>query len=86
LTEAVHWLIDDTGWDDRDPELDVGRIVRTSEEASIIRQVVSAVMAVHDRHGPTASDAVWYGDAGWLRVQELASLAGERLDASDLPS
>ena len=75
LTEAIHWLIDDTGWERRDPSEDVPRVLHTEEEASALAVLVRSVMKVHDRHGPTAPDAAWYGDSEWTRVQQLAATA-----------
>jgi hypothetical protein len=80
LTEAVHWLIDDTGWDTRDPAEDVGRILQSGTEADAIRDVVAAVMGVHDRQGAEATDAAWYGDPAWTEVRRLASIAAEVLE------
>jgi hypothetical protein len=80
LTEAIHWLIDDTGWDLRDPNDDIPRILRTREEAAAVEALVRSIMNVHDRHGPTAPDAAWYGDPEWSCVQELAATTLTLLD------
>ena len=84
LTDAIHWLIDDTGWDESKPGLDVGRrILRTTEEATVVSDLVAAVMIVHDRQGPTAPDAAWFSDAEWPSVQELARSAYDVFSAGD---
>lgn len=36
LTAAIHWLVDDTWWDQRDPSEDVGVILRSGAEAAIV--------------------------------------------------
>ena len=45
LTNAVHWLVDDTWWDQRDPRADIGLILANESEADATR----AVVALHDR-------------------------------------
>ena len=73
LTEAVHWLVDDTFWDVRDPEEDIGALLVDEHEAEAIRSVVRAVVAVSERQGPTASDRAWLNDFSWPVVSELAA-------------
>jgi hypothetical protein len=53
LTNAVHWLIDDTSWDLQDPVTSIGTILRNGHEADAVREVV----AVSERQGTTISDA-----------------------------
>ena len=75
LTNAVHWLVDDTAWDSEDPVTSVGTILRNSVEADAIRSVVAAVVAVSDRQGAAAADAAWFGDGDWREVRRLAAEA-----------
>ncbi|MEV6443013.1 hypothetical protein [Amycolatopsis sp. NPDC051716] len=75
LTNAVHWLVDDTSWDSEDPVASVGTILRDGAEAEVIRAVVAAVVLVSDRQGAAASDAAWFGDRGWCEVRRLAAEA-----------
>ncbi len=75
LTNAVHWLVDDTPWDLVDPVTSVGTILCNGDEADVIRAVVAAVVAVSDRQGAVASDAAWFGDRGWCEVRRLAAEA-----------
>ena len=75
LTNAVHWLVDDTAWDSADPVASVGTILRDGAEAEVVRAVVVAVVAVSDRQGAAASDAAWFGDRGWCEVRQLAAEA-----------
>ncbi|WP_394361826.1 hypothetical protein [Amycolatopsis sp. SB7-3] len=75
LTNAVHWLVDDTPWDSVDPATSIGTILRGGHEVDAIREVVAAVVAVSDRQGPTSSDAAWFGDSGWSEVRRLAAQA-----------
>lgn len=78
LTEAVHWLVDDTSWDVHDPIDSIGAILHDEAEADAVRAVVTAVVAVADRQGAAATDASWYGDRNWPDVRRLAAdaLAG----------
>ncbi|WP_157695291.1 SCO4402 family protein [Nakamurella panacisegetis] len=46
LTNAVHWLIDDTWWDHHPPEEEIGLILRDQTEAASISLVVEAVLVV----------------------------------------
>jgi hypothetical protein len=73
LTEAVHWLVDDTAWDVHDPIGSIGTILRDEAEANAIRAVTIAVVAVSDRQGAAATDAAWYGDQNWPDVRRLAA-------------
>ena len=79
LANAVHWLVDDTVWDQIDPTESIGEILRTGTEATAIRVVVSAVIDVAKRQGPAAPDSSWFGDPGWQRVRELARVAIEAM-------
>jgi hypothetical protein len=75
LTNAVHWLVDDTVWNSEDPITSVGTILRNGHEADVVREVVAAVIAVSDCQGVTASDAAWFRDSGWCEVRRLATVA-----------
>jgi hypothetical protein len=79
LTNAVHWLVDDTAWDSEDPVTSIGTILRDSAEADVIRAVVAAVVVVSDRQGATGSDAAWFGGRGWCEVLRLAAESLTRL-------
>ncbi|MFD9738985.1 hypothetical protein [Umezawaea sp. NPDC059074] len=73
LINAVHGLVDDTAWDLVDPAASIGTILRNSQEADVVREVVAAVVAVSDRQGTTTSDAAWFGDSDWCEVRLLAA-------------
>ena len=75
LTNAVHWLVDDTAWDSEDPVSSVGTILRNSVEAGAIRAVVAAVVGVSGRQGAAAADAAWFGDSYWSEIRRLAAEA-----------
>jgi hypothetical protein len=73
LTNAVHWLVDDTWWDQTDPASAVGTILRDEEEATAIQTLVSAVVRVAGRQGATSPDAGWFGDPEWPLVRDAAA-------------
>ncbi|WP_215812516.1 hypothetical protein [Pimelobacter sp. 30-1] len=73
LTEAVHWLVDDTFWDVRDPKEDIGALLVDEHEAAAVRSVVRAVVAVSERQEPTSSDQAWLDDSSWPIVRKLAA-------------
>lgn len=75
LTNAVHWLVDDTPWDLVDPVTSIGTILRDGQESDVIRDVVAAVVAVSERQGSMSSDAAWFSDSGWSEVRRLATKA-----------
>lgn len=79
LTEAVQWLVDDTFWDVREPTEDIGALLVDEHEAAAVRSVVSAVVAVSERRGPTAHDQVWCDDSSWPVVRKLATRAAVAL-------
>ncbi|HET7489286.1 MAG TPA: hypothetical protein VFJ85_15245 [Acidimicrobiales bacterium] len=75
VTDAVHWLVDDTGWDSRSPAESVGLILRDDAEAGAIAKVVAAIVEVSRRQGATAPDAAWFADEAWPRVRASAAHA-----------
>ncbi len=72
LTNAIHWLVDDTWWDKIDPAESIGTLLHSTAEANAIRSVVTAVMAVAERQGTDSADSLWFGDPAWPTVQALA--------------
>lgn len=88
LTDAVHWVVDDTWWDRRDPRADIGTVLASEAEADAARAVVVALLDVASRQGATGSDRAWLGDERWPDVRELAAAAallmrGGRAPTSD---
>lgn len=75
LTDAVHWLVDDTFWDMRDPAEDIGELLVDEHEAAAVREVVRRLVAVSGRQGPTAPDQAWFDDPGWPMVRKMARRA-----------
>lgn len=75
LTDAVHWVVDDTFWDIADPRAAVGEILVNEEEAEALAAVVSEVCGVSERQGASATDREWLKDDAWPRVRALAGLA-----------
>jgi hypothetical protein len=77
LDNAVHWVVDDTWWDERDPLASIGEILRDAEEAEAVRRVVAEVVGVSSRQ--SSADADWFGDPRWPEVRESAAEAAALL-------
>lgn len=75
LTNAVHWLVDDTFWDQQDPRESIGTLLRSDTEAVAVEAVVGAIVAVSERQTPGSPDADWFADPDWARVRTLAAQA-----------
>lgn len=54
LTEAVHWLVDDIFWDERDVAESIGWTLRDEQEVAAIGAVLVPLLAVLDALGPCA--------------------------------
>jgi hypothetical protein len=85
LTDAVHWLIDDTGWDYRSPRTDIGEILVNDAEADAVAAVLEPLLGLLDEFGPLVDDAVLVQDPRWTGVLEAARHAIDRLDEPDAP-
>ncbi len=83
LTNAVHWVVDDTWWDSHDPADSVGLILRDDIEAAAVRAVVTLVVRVSERQGALAADALWFADPDWSAVRQLALTALELMQDND---
>jgi len=77
LTNAVHWLIDDTWWDHTDPSGDVGTILASEAEADAVRSVVAVLLQVAERQGADGSDSAWFRDHAWSTVRQFSSSAAD---------
>ncbi|MCG5449407.1 MULTISPECIES: SCO4402 family protein [Micromonospora] len=73
LTEAVHWLIDDTFWDQRHPRDDIGTILASTSEANAIRATLEPLTAILDELGPTAPDDDYFTHPRWHEVTNAAT-------------
>ena len=83
LSNAVHWVVDDTGWDLRPAADDVGTLLFDANEAEALAAVVSLVIDVSRRQGATTSDADWFADADWSKIQRAAKQAAALLRVND---
>jgi hypothetical protein len=81
LTNAVHWLIDDTWWDKFDPMQSIGTLLRNEAEARAVAAVVKAIDEVSARQGARAPDRDWFADEAWPIVRQLAAEAAGLLRA-----
>ncbi|MFC0030046.1 hypothetical protein ACFFMM_10980 [Micromonospora chaiyaphumensis] len=73
LTEAVHWLIDDTFWDQHDPRNDIGTILASTSEANAISATLEPLTAILDDLGPTAPDDDYLTHPRWHEVTHAAA-------------
>lgn len=72
LSNAVHWVVDDTFWDQADAAQSIGTLLVDVEEAEAVGAVVALVLDVSARVGSTATDADWCSDSAWPRLQRAA--------------
>ncbi len=73
LTEAVHWLIDDTFWDQRHPRDDIGTILASTSEANAINATLEPLTAILDELGSTAPDDDYLTHPRWHEVTHAAT-------------
>ena len=75
LANAVHWLVDDTDWDSRDPELDVGALLASETEARAVRAVLRPLLTILSALGPVAPDSDYVTHQTWAEVADAAATA-----------
>ncbi|GAB7045541.1 SCO4402 family protein [Catenuloplanes indicus] len=83
LTEAVHWIIDDTLWDQYHPRHDIGTILVSAAEAAAVSATLDHLMVVLDELGPMAADDDYLAHPRWHEVAHAAAdahrlMTGER--------
>lgn len=83
VTNAVHWLLDDTWWDHHSPEDSVGILLMDKGEAAAVAEVVRVLVEVSDRCGPVADDSLWFSDRAWPELRRAAAHAADLLRRSD---
>ncbi|MGX1613277.1 SCO4402 family protein [Micromonospora chalcea] len=83
LTEAVHWLIDDTSWDVRDPHDDIGTVLADRGEAEAIIATLEPLLAVLAELGPTAPDDAYLAHSRWHEVARAATGAHRLMTGSN---
>ena len=80
LTDAVHWLVDDTWLDTKSAIALVPDVFADAEEAAAVDAAVTALIIVLDALGPMQPDREYLEHPGWRDVvsasrQALALLA-----------
>ena len=75
LTNAVHWVVDDTWWDHEDPRASIGTLLVDEEEAAAVAEVVREIVGVSERQGSIGPAEAWFGDEAWPRVRAAAGNA-----------
>ena len=71
LTAAIHWVVDDTFWDQHDPADDIGHTLRDALEAAGVRELVARLGEGCSSLGE-APDADYFAHPLWALVQDLA--------------
>jgi len=83
LTEAVHWLIDDTWLDKRPAASLVPEVLTDSAEAAAVEAAVSSLLVVLDDLGSTCPDGQYLEHGGWPTVIETSASALALLSECD---
>jgi len=73
LTEAVHWLVDDTFWDQHHPRNEIGTVLADADEATAITATLEPLSAILDELGPTAADDDYLTHPRWHEVTHAAA-------------
>ncbi|WP_433388496.1 SCO4402 family protein [Micromonospora sp. KLBMP9576] len=73
LTEAVHWLVDDTFWDDRHPRDDIGTVLADTSGAEAVSATLEPLLAILDELGPTAPDEHYLTHPRWPELAQAAT-------------
>jgi hypothetical protein len=79
LTNAIHWLVDDTWWDQHDPAESLGDLLRDDTEVEAINAVLVPLLEVLNRLGSSAPDYRYFSDEHWGDVRKQARIAVELL-------
>ncbi|HVX45248.1 MAG TPA: hypothetical protein VHC49_15265 [Mycobacteriales bacterium] len=79
LTDTIHWLVDDTDWDQRAPAEDIVTVLRDPAEAQALSRVLVPLLAVLDELGPTQADTAYLRHERWPDVRSSASAACDLL-------
>lgn len=77
ITDAVHWIIDDTWWDTKPVADSVGLLLTSPAEAEAVGAAVEAVLAVVEAVGPDSSDAAFAAHDLFPAAQERCRAALE---------
>lgn len=75
LTEAVHWLIDDTCWDFLSPAEVIGQILVDHHEVDKINAVLGPFLAVIDEVEPSSDDDDYLSHPRWPVIADGARAA-----------
>jgi hypothetical protein len=83
LTDAIHWVVDDTWWDVRSPEASIPSVLRNTDEALLVADAVQKLLVVLDALGPVAPDRDYTRHDGWPAVRSSCQRAYDALEAND---
>lgn len=76
----MHWLIDDTWWDENEPASTVGTILANDREVAAVAAVLTPLLAMIDELGDAADDA-FLTHHRWPEVAGAASEAQQLLES-----
>jgi len=86
LTEAVHWLVDDTFWDMQDVTGSIGWMLLDEREVAAIKAVLVPLLAVLDELGPHEPDPEYLRHLRWPDVRTAAGNAHRALTSTPTPA
>ncbi len=79
FTNAVHWFVDDTFWDQHSPDEDVGIVLRNQGEANAINAVLIPLLVILNELGPIGIDGDYYSHPLWIDVRNASTKAVDLL-------
>ncbi len=82
LTEAVHWLVDDTGLGERSASSLIPQMLANMAEADAVDHAVAALLVVLDALGPLAADREYVVHPAWPDVADASREALNALTAT----
>lgn len=75
LTDAVHWLIDDSWFDTKSATSMVGRLFADEREAAGVDAAVSTLLVILDEVGPVQPDRAYLDHPNWQDVVSTSRAA-----------
>ena len=80
LSNAIHWVVDDTWWDHRSPRGDVSLLLTDQDEAAAVEAVLDPLLKILDELGPVAPDVDYVQHPSWPLVAAAALKAQQLLE------
>jgi hypothetical protein len=83
LRNAIHWVVDDTFWDQHHPREDIGLLVEDEEEAQLAHELVAALDRMEEMRPGPRSDQAWFEDPAWPDVRRCAEALLSTMERSE---